>query len=132
MTRSQAQVELAYRQAVFNVIFNNKDDHSKNFSFMMNKQGKWSLSPSYDLTYNTGFNGCHQMDISGEAIEPTIDHLLKLAKQADIKAAVAKDIVEQVLIVAKSFLSIVGDYPIDKDLLNQVIFNVSANINRMK
>ena len=132
MTRSQVQVELAYRQAVFNVIFNNKDDHSKNFSFLMNKQGKWSLSPSYDLTYNTGFNGCHQMDVSGEAMVPTIDHLLKLAKQADIKAAVAKDIIQQVIIVAKYFLSIIKNYPIDKDLLKQVIFDVSANINRMK
>lgn len=131
MTQSQLQVELAYRQAVLNVIFNNKDDHSKNFSFMMNKQGKWSLSPSYDLTYNTGFNGCHQMDVSGEAMAPTIDHLLKLAKQADIKAAIAKDIIQQVIIVAKHFLSIIKNYPIDKDLLKQVIFDVSANINRM-
>ena len=132
MTQSQSQVEQAYRQAVFNVIFNNKDDHSKNFSFAMDKNGQWSISPSYDLTYNTGFNGCHQMDISGEAEHPTLDHFLKLAKQADIKVATAKDMIEQLVTVAKSFLSTIGNYPINKYLLQQVSYDVGANINRMK
>ena len=132
MTQSQSQVEQAYRQAVFNVIFNNKDDHSKNFSFAMDKNGQWSISPSYDLTYNTGFNGCHQMDISGEAEHPTLDHFLKLAKQADIKVATAKDMIEQLVTVAKSFLSTIGNYPINKYLLQQVSYDVAANINRMK
>lgn len=132
MTRSQEQVELAYRQAVFNVIFNNKDDHSKNFSFMMNKQGQWALSPSYDLSYNTGFNGCHQMDISGEAMEPTLAHLLKLANHADIKVAVAKGMIEQVVTVADYFLLIIRDYPLSKHLSEQVSYDVTANIDRMK
>ena len=132
MTQSQSQVEQAYRQAVFNVIFNNKDDHSKNFSFAMDKNGQWSISPSYDLTYNTGFNGCHQMDISGEAEHPTLDHLLKLAKQADIKVATAKDMIEQLVTVAQSFLATIGNYPINKNLLQQVSYDVAANINRMK
>ena len=51
MTQSQTQVEQAYRHVVFNVVMNNKDDHSKNFSFMMDKDGKWSLAPVYDMTY---------------------------------------------------------------------------------
>ena len=49
LTGSQAAVEDGFRHAVFNVIFNNKDDHSKNFSFMMDKAGRWSLAPVYDL-----------------------------------------------------------------------------------
>jgi len=59
LTQSQTAVEAGFRHAVFNVIFNNKDDHSKNFSFMMDKMGKWSLSPVYDLAYNSGMNGYH-------------------------------------------------------------------------
>lgn len=132
MTRSQEQVELAYRQAVFNVIFNNKDDHSKNFSFMMNRQGQWSLSPAYDLSYNTGFNGCHQMDVCGEAMHPNLAHLLKLANQADIRTNTAKAVIEQVVAAAKHFLSIVKESPIDKELLYQATHDVAANINRMK
>ncbi|MEC5209074.1 serine/threonine-protein kinase HipA [Psychrobacter sp. PL15] len=132
LTQSQQQVELAYRQAVFNVVFNNKDDHSKNFSFMMNKQGEWSLSPAYDLSYNTGFDGCHQMDIGGEVTHPTLTHLIKLATQADIKQETAKEIIEQVTAAAKHFLTEIESYCVDKNLLNQVIHDVTANVNRMK
>ena len=72
------------------------------------------------------------MDISGEAEHPTLDHFLKLAKQADIKVATAKDMIEQLVTVAKSFLATIGNYPINKYLLQQVSYDVGANINRMK
>ena len=36
---------------VFNILANNTDDHNKNFSFLMDEQGRWRLSPAYDLTY---------------------------------------------------------------------------------
>ena len=36
---------------VFNVVAANNDDHSKNFSFLMNRNGEWHLSPAYDVTY---------------------------------------------------------------------------------
>lgn len=131
LTQSQPQVEAAFRQAVFNVVFNNKDDHSKNFSFLMDKDGLWSISPSYDLSYNTGMNGYHQMDICGEALQPTLAHLLKLAKLADIKANRANQICEQVVSCAQQFLSEVTQYPIDPPLLVQVIRDVENNIKRM-
>ena len=41
-----------YLRMVFNVIARNVDDHSKNFSFCMNRNGIWRLSPAYDLTYS--------------------------------------------------------------------------------
>lgn len=46
-----SQEEL-YRRMVFNVMGRNHDDHSKNFSFLMDRQGKWKLSPAYDLCYS--------------------------------------------------------------------------------
>ena len=45
---------------------NNKDDHSKNFSFLMNNKNEWSLSPAYDLTYSNGINGEHNTLINGK------------------------------------------------------------------
>ena len=71
LIQSQIAVEPSFKHAVFNVIFNNKDDHSKNFSFMMDKAGRWSLSPIYDIAYNSGMNGYHQIDVTGEAQDPT-------------------------------------------------------------
>ena len=131
LTQSQVAVEEGFRHAVFNVIFNNKDDHSKNFSFMMDKAGRWSLSPVYDLAYNSGMNGYHQMDVTGEAQHPTRSHLLKLAKQADIKQNKAQAIIDQVASVAGDFLTVIRDHNIEKELLNQVIRDIKANINRM-
>lgn len=40
-----------YRRMVFNILANNTDDHHKNFTFVMNRQGTWRLSPAYDMTY---------------------------------------------------------------------------------
>lgn len=131
LTQSQVAVEGAFRHAVFNVIFNNKDDHSKNFSFMMDETGRWSLSPVYDIAYNSGMNGYHQMDVAGEARHPTALHLLKLAKLADIKQNKAQAIIEQVTSVAKDFLTMINDYDIEKVLLNRVIHDINANIDRM-
>ena len=48
----QEDLEEIYRRMVFNYIYNNNDDHMKNTTFLMNKEGKWRLSPAYDLTYN--------------------------------------------------------------------------------
>jgi len=131
LTQSQVAVEEGFRHAVFNVIFNNKDDHSKNFSFMMDKAGRWSLSPVYDIAYNSGMNGYHQMDVAGEAQYPTRSHLLKLAKQADIKQNKAQAILDQVASVAGDFLTIIRDHNIEKELSNRVIHDIKANINRM-
>lgn len=131
LTGSQAAVEDGFRHAVFNVIFNNKDDHSKNFSFMMNKAGRWSLAPVYDLAYNSGMNGYHQMDVTGEAKHPTRSDLLKLAKAADIKKNKAQAMIDQVASVAETFLTIIDNYDIEKELSNKVACDIKDNIERM-
>ncbi len=131
LTKSQQQVEQAYRQVVFNVIFNNKDDHSKNFSFIMDKMGNWSLAPAYDITYNTGINGYHQMDICGEAKQPNHKHLLQLAQLTDIKQVIAQQSIDEVVTVAEKMLIEIHDQAIENELKKQVIQDVQSNINRM-
>ena len=56
---SQTHKEQMTKVILFNAIFGNRDDHSKNFSFLMNSKGKWAFAPAYDLTYTS--NGYHQM-----------------------------------------------------------------------
>ena len=51
----------AYERAIFNVLFNNRDDHSKNFAFRLDRERRWRLAPAYDLTFNVGPGGEHQM-----------------------------------------------------------------------
>ncbi len=131
MTRSQQQVEQAYRQVVFNVIFNNKDDHSKNFSFVMDLSGKWSLSPAYDITFNTGINGYHQMDICGEAKAPTREHLLQLAKVVDVERKFAIEVIDNTIALAQDMIKEVKAYPLNKELVQMLIQVVSNNLKRV-
>ena len=74
-----------YRQSVFNVISHNRDDHAKNFSFLMDETGKWKVSPAYDLTFSSGPGGEHCSTVMGEGQNPGKKHLLELAKTSNIK-----------------------------------------------
>lgn len=72
------------RLAAFNVYGHNRDDHSKNFSFLMNEKGKWELSPAYDLTFSTSSHGWHSTMVAGESKAPGKKHLLELANHFSI------------------------------------------------
>ena len=87
-----------FRRMVFNVIARNQDDHTKNISFLMDKSGRWSLSPAYDMSWSYNPKGAwtskHQMSINGKWDDITRADLLTLAKNVNIKQADA--IIEQV------------------------------------
>ena len=57
--------EIQARRMVFNVLMNNRDDHAKNFSFVLNEEGEWKVSPAYDLTFQDGPGGEHQSAVMG-------------------------------------------------------------------
>jgi serine/threonine-protein kinase HipA len=73
------------RLATFNVLAHNRDDHSKNFSFLMDKNGHWKLAPAYDLTFSNSSYGFHSTTVAGESKNPTLEHLTVLAKHFGIK-----------------------------------------------
>ena len=77
LTKSQEQIERAFRLMVFNVLAHNKDDHVKNFAFTWKKKEGWQLSPAFDLTYSTGMNGEHATAINGQG-RPTIKDVYKM------------------------------------------------------
>ncbi len=77
MTRDVRELLQAFERCIFNAVFNNRDDHSKNLSFLMDRDGRWKVSPGYDLTFSEGPRGEHQLDICGEARAPTRKHLLE-------------------------------------------------------
>lgn len=101
-----AEVHKAYTRTVFNVIFNNRDDHTKNIAFLLNQQRQWQLSPAYDLTFNEGPNGYHQMSVMGEAWLIPQRALLQLAKVAHLTEAQAKQIIDLHCHVANQFSSL--------------------------
>lgn len=88
------EVQKLFRLACFNVFAHNRDDHSKNFSFLMDANGEWSFAPAYDLTFSFGPGGEHSALVMGEGRAPGKSHLMKLAKKFQIKKA--GEIIDQV------------------------------------
>ena len=93
LTRNYQDIEQMFRLMCFNVFAYNRDDHSKNFSFLFDDAKKeWHLSPAYDLTYSFSFNGEHATTINGEGKNPNLEDILAIAKNIGLKKKFAKDI----------------------------------------
>lgn len=82
------------RLAAFNIYSHNRDDHSKNFSWLMDDTGKWSFAPAYDLTFSSGAIDEHITRVSGEGARPGRKHLLELANEFSINKP--DEIIDQV------------------------------------
>jgi len=96
LTKDIHEVEVQFRAAIFNVLSHNRDDHAKNFSFLMDPEGKWTVSPAYDLIYSSGPAGEHSTTIMGEGNHLTEAHLLKLATAGHIAQEKARDMIDEV------------------------------------
>ena len=96
----QLEIKQLYRRAVFNIMARNQDDHVKNISFLMDKSGRWSLSPAYDITYaynpTKEWTSKHQMSLNGKREKFTYDDLILAADNINIKESEAKKIISEV------------------------------------
>jgi serine/threonine-protein kinase HipA len=90
-----------FRLAVFNLLTHNRDDHAKNFSFLMKEDGGWKLSPAYDLTFSYGPRGEHSTTYLGNGKHPTSEILMKLAKKHNINNAAT--IIQEIKEVVNNF-----------------------------
>lgn len=95
LTGNACEVERMYRLMVFNVLCGNRDDHSKNFSFLCDERGRWRLSPAYDITTCSGMNGEHATTVNGRGKGITDDDMLAVAKEAGISTSKAVEAIEQ-------------------------------------
>lgn len=84
----KAQAIQQYRRMLFNVLARNQDDHTKNISFLMDKDGRWRLSPAFDLIYAHNPQGQwtsqHQMTINGKRDNFTLEDLLTVAEAINL------------------------------------------------
>jgi len=97
LTRNHGDVLRLFRLMVFNVAAHNRDDHAKNFAYLLDdRTGEWSLAPAYDLTYAVGPGGEHTTTLLGEGRDPTREQCLKLAEQAEIRPHEAERIMDEV------------------------------------
>lgn len=81
----EKDVEEMFRRMCFNVFAHNRDDHSKNFSFLYDEsKEEWKLSPAYGLTYSTTYYGEHTTTVDGEGANPGRKELMAVGLQAGI------------------------------------------------
>ena len=93
LTKSFEEVEKLFRLMCFNVFSHNRDDHSKNFSFICNEDlNKWEFSPAYDLTYSYSINGEHATTINGNGVNPDLNDILKVAEKIGLDKKKAEKI----------------------------------------
>lgn len=86
LTHDYSAKEELFRRATLNVLEHNRDDHLKNFAFLMDEQGRWSLAPFYDFTYSDGPNGWQTLSVAGEGANPTQADLDRLAHEVGLKS----------------------------------------------
>lgn len=97
LTRNHQDVLRALRRMIFNVSAHNRDDHVKNFAFLLDEaSGDWTLSPAYDLLYTPGPGGEHSMTLVGEGRSPGQAHIFRLAEQAGVARPQAAAIIDEV------------------------------------
>jgi serine/threonine-protein kinase HipA len=132
ITRDQREVEAAFQRCVFNVLFNNRDDHAKNFSYLMGRDWHWRLSPCYDLSFNTGPAGEHQMPVMGESKAPALADLLRLARDAAVPQPRAREIIEAATERIGLFETLARNAPIRAATVKAISRAILANRNRLK
>lgn len=128
LTKDIREVEKMYRLAVFNVMAHNRDDHAKNFSFLMDENGTWKLSPAYDLTFSSGPNNEQSTMVMGEGRSPKIDHLLKLGWDAKL----SKKLVEEIINKTKNSLDCWKDLAVNYHVSYSNIELIEKIINKNK
>ena len=96
LTRDHGSKIELFRRVALNVFGENRDDHLKNVSFLMDRNGRWSLAPFYDFTRANGPNGWHTLSVAGEGLNPGRDDLLRLADDVGLSRTEADEIIGRV------------------------------------
>lgn len=129
LTGNQQDLYELYRRMVFNIIGRNQDDHAKNFAFLMDEKGVWSLSPAYDITYanGTGYTKNHQLSLRGKTNDFTKKDLLEIAKLHSLKENLAKEIIEQTIDIFSTFRSRSKELEINEESIGKIEKNFRKN-----
>ena len=113
-----------FRRMVFNVIMRNHDDHTKNISFIMDRAGKWHISPAYDMTYSYNpvgdWTSKHQMSINGKQDDFSMDDILATAKVGGLNASKCRKIISDVLSVSYDWEKIAKNVDIEKQRISSI------------
>ncbi len=112
----------AFRRMAFNVIAHNVDDHAKNFSFLMDRKGRWNLAPAYDLTFSVDmealpFENYHSFSVNSKVNDITDEDMLAVAEQFDLKKGDATKTIDEVRDAVHQFPTIARRNEVPEELI---------------
>ena len=121
-----------FRRLVFNILANNTDDHHKNFTFIMNREGSWRLSPAYDMTFifdSGGYlpNEEHCLMVGGKLSNITYDDILGFAEECGIRDA--ENIIKEVVSVLKSFRELAQKNGVKEEWMGRIETCINAHLS---
>ena len=116
--------EQQFRRMAFNIVARNQDDHVKNIAFLMDKTGRWSLSPAFDITYSYNPDGAwtatHQMTMNGKRDGFTMADFNTCAKSAQMKRGRAQEILKEVIAAVKQWPELAGAAKVKTEWIQQI------------
>lgn len=124
------QAQEMFRRMVFNVVARNQDDHTKNISFLMDKNGTWRLSPAYDMSYaynpQGAWTSAHQMSVNGKFTDITRADLLECAAKNNIKNA--KEIIDNICDAAAQWPMLAKECGVPQEMTDRVYNNMLVSL----
>lgn len=124
MNIGQYDIEQFFKRMVFNIITRNQDDHVKNISFLMDRNGNWGLSPAYDITYMydpTGkWTNEHQMLVNGKSSNINLNDIITAGKNMNITETKIKNIIEEVKQAVEQFDIYANKAFLPKEIIDEI------------
>jgi len=98
----------------------------------MNREGKWSFSPAYDITYSKGALKSHATTIGGKGLNITREDVLKIAKAQQIKPKVAIKIIDNAIKIVKTFEQKAKELELDSSTIEECKKDIDKQIELLK
>lgn len=128
---SYQEAEQLFKRMVFNVIGRNCDDHTKNFSFLMDPKGKWKLAPAYDICFayraDSVWVSQHNLSINGKRKDFERKDLLTIAEQNSIRRADA--IINECLDIVGNWCKYAAEYEVDDEKTRLIEQSILKKLN---
>lgn len=116
----QDSITELFRRAVFNIVGRNQDDHTKNFGFLMDRNGRWSLAPGFDMTYSYdplgSWTRTHQIKLNNKQDNFLLSDLIEFGRYCNLKEKQSKEIVKNTRYAFERFSELAQTYALPKDL----------------
>ena len=127
-----AAAEQQFRRMAFNVVGRNQDDHVKNIALLMDRTGRWDLSPAFDLAYSYNPSGAwtaqHQMSLAGKRDSFTVEDFRQLGRVAMLKHGQAQRILNEVTAVVSEWPRYAESVGVDDEHIRRITPALRLNL----